>query len=200
MKTKVLFINACVRDESRTYRLCKDFLNKFSFENDCEIKEVTLEKEKLEPLYKETLLKREKDIKTKNFSHQMYDDAKVFKEVDLIVIGAPFWDFSFPALLKIYLENICVNGITFKYSEKGIPVSLCNAKNLVYITTSGGSILGDSLKEHTNELFGGLFGIENRYFHSAQGLDILGNDIEKILEDERKNIFISLDKISKTIK
>ena len=84
---------------------------------------------------------------------------------DVIVIGAPFWDLSFPAALKLYFENVTVSGITFEYSEKGRPVGKCNAKKLYYITTSGGyignnnfgvdyvkEIIDESKRKITNEL------------------------------------------------
>ena len=40
---------------------------------------------------------------------------------DTIVIAAPFWDFSFPAALKIYIENIYVTGIVSRYGSDGRP-------------------------------------------------------------------------------
>ena len=54
------------------------------------------------------------------------------------MIAAPFWDLSFPASLRQYLEQVNVPGITFRYTEEGIPVSLCRARRLYYVTTAGG--------------------------------------------------------------
>lgn len=45
---------------------------------------------------------------------------------------------SFPAMLKQYLEQVNVVGITFIYSEDGVPVGLCRANRLFYVTTAGG--------------------------------------------------------------
>ena len=42
--------------------------------------------------------------------------------------------------MKCYLEQICVTGLTFTFSSKGIPGGLCHADSLHYVTTSGGSI------------------------------------------------------------
>ena len=36
-------------------------------------------------------------------------------------------------------------GITFKYSPEGIPIGLCKAKKLIYVTTAGGPIISDEL-------------------------------------------------------
>ena len=44
--------------------------------------------------------------------------AKQFAGADTIVIAAPFWDLSFPAILKTYIENIYVTGIVSRYSKK----------------------------------------------------------------------------------
>lgn len=84
-------------------------------------------------LYFESLLKDGK------FDDPMFRYAKQFANADEIVVAAPFWDLSFPAKLKIYLEQIAVAGITFRYTN-GRPTGLCKAKKLTYITTSGGPI------------------------------------------------------------
>ena len=125
MKNKILFINACVRPESRTAELSQHLLNRL----DGEITEVNLYKEDLLPLCNKGIEKRT----LHDISGEEFEYAKQFSKADVIVIGAPFWDLSFPSVLKIYLENITVSGITFEYSEKGRPVGKCKAKKLYYI-------------------------------------------------------------------
>lgn len=66
----------------------------------------------------------------------MFDIGKDFAEADEIVIGAPYWDLSFPAALKIYIEHAAVMGVTFHYTEEGRCEGLCRAKHLTYITTA----------------------------------------------------------------
>ena len=132
MKNKILFINACVRPKSRTAELSRHLLNRL----DGEITEVDLYKEDLLPLCNKGIEKRA----LHDISGEEFECARQFSKADVIVIGAPFWDLSFPAALKLYFENVTVSGITFEYSEKGHPVSKCNAKKLYYITTSGGYI------------------------------------------------------------
>lgn len=70
----------------------------------------------------------------------MFDIGKDFAEADEIVIGAPYWDLSFPAALKIYIEHAAVMGMTFHYTEEGRCEGLCRAKHLTYITTGGGQV------------------------------------------------------------
>ena len=40
-------------------------------------------------------------------------DCEQFQRADAILIAAPFYDLSIPALLKVYIENVSVDGITF---------------------------------------------------------------------------------------
>lgn len=178
---KVLFINACVREHSRTLSLCHAYIKKRLSEDDVAVHEVSLQKEELVLIDGKALAERDRDIKKQNFSAKLYDDAKAFAAADLILIAAPYWDCSFPALLKIYFENICVNGLTFFYRDDGIPASLCNANKLVYITTSGGYLAKpNSLELYLQELCH-LLGIPEMSFYSAQGLDIIGNDVDQIM-------------------
>ena len=101
-----------------------------------------------------------------------------------MVIAAPYWDMSFPASLKLYIEQLCVNKLTFCYSEKGMPCGLTNVKKAVYFTTAGGFIGGNNFGfDYIKGVFSTLFGISDITFYSAEGLDIFGSDPEKILSD-----------------
>ena len=106
----ILFINACVRKESRTKELADIVLSKLKGN----IAEVNLEKENLQPLNLERLNYRSDLIGKRDFSDPIFDKARQFAAADTIVIAAPFWDFSFPAMLKIYIENINVVGLLLR--------------------------------------------------------------------------------------
>lgn len=67
-------------------------------------------------------------VEDKNFSDAYFDWAKEFASADAVVIAAPYWDFSFPAVLKQYLEAITIVGLTFYYTEEGFPKGLCKAE------------------------------------------------------------------------
>ena len=163
----VLFINACVRENSRTLVLAKRIMKNIPGE----VTEVNLNMENIEPLNRTTLEKRETLVHEKNFDDPLFRYAKQFAKADEIVIAAPFWDLSFPAKLKIYLEHITVAGITFQYIS-GRPTGLCKAKNLTYVTTSGGPIFDDFGYTYIKTLAEKFYGIKKTSSVRAMNLDI----------------------------
>ena len=181
----ILYINACVRKDSRTNKLAQYALSKLQGE----VIEINLNSEKIAPLYQDRLSLRDDLIKNKNFDHPIFEYAKQFASSDIILISAPYWDLSFPAVLKTYIENINVNNITFSYSEKGYPVSLCKAKKLIYITTAGGPIISDEFGfDYIKALAENFYGIKDIVYIKAEGLDIYGANIQEILENAKKDI------------
>ncbi|WP_128896513.1 FMN-dependent NADH-azoreductase [Longirhabdus pacifica] len=60
-----------------------------------------------------------------------------FVSADKIVFVTPLWNFSFPPLMKAYIDSICIAGKTFKYTENG-PVGLLNDKKVLHIQARGG--------------------------------------------------------------
>ena len=167
---RILLINACVREESRTLLLAKKMLSKLSGE----MTEVELQSIALSPLDRNTLALREKLVHEQAWAHPMFDLAREFALADHIVIAAPYWDLGFPALLKIYLEAVTVAGITFAYSEEGRPIGLCAAKKLTYLTTAGGKIFADYGYDYVKALAQNLYGIAETECYFAEDMDVLG--------------------------
>lgn len=180
---KTLFVNACVREDSRTLALAKCVLDRLNGE----ICEINLEHEALKPLGREQLSQRERFVSENDFSDGMFRHAKEFADADTIVIAAPYWDLAFPALLKIYLERITVCGITFRY-KKGIPQGMCRAKRLIYVTTAGGTIYDNFGFDYVKALAQKLYGINDVLFFKAENLDIDGNDVNEILQTAKCEI------------
>ena len=112
-----LYINCCVREESRTDRLARAVLEKLGGN----FTELKLYEENLKPLNRGTLNKRTALIEQGDYSDQMFDYTKQFANADKIVIAAPYWDLSFPATLKTYIENIYVTGIVSAYFTTSPP-------------------------------------------------------------------------------
>ncbi|MDO5575346.1 MAG: NAD(P)H-dependent oxidoreductase [bacterium] len=184
---KVLFIDACITNNemSRTRMLCEAYLEKYysAGNTDVAVETLVLENQIMQPLMTEKLAERSKMIEAGRLDHPMFGLAREFAEADVIVIGAPYWDLSFPSILKIYIGNIMVNTLTFRYGDHG-QEGLCKAEKLVYITTAGGYI-GDRnhgynyVKDIANTL-----GIMDTQFISAEGLDIAENDAMAILQEK----------------
>ena len=176
----ILFVNACVRKESRTLRLAKRLLNNLNGD----IKEVRLEEVSF-PVVDEAFIKRREALKNiGKYDDPMFDLGKDFANADTIVIAAPYYDLSFPAMLKQYFEQINVLGLTFTYSETGIPEGLCKAKSLYYITTAGGPILSDDLGfGYVKALANNFYGIKEVHQIKAEGLDVIGADVDMILDN-----------------
>ena len=182
---KVLFVNACLRGErSRTLVLCREYLKKLQeLHPEAVVEEVDLNTLDLEVQDCAVLDQRDALRHAGNFDHEMFDLAKQLIAADHVVIGAPYWDLSFPAKLKMYLERCSVDKLTFIYNEKGVPQGQCKADSLVYITTSGGFI-GDMNFgfDYVKGLCGMLFGIRKFHFVAADGIDIIGVDVAKRME------------------
>ena len=132
----------------------------------------------------ELLEKRNQLISSKNFSDPLFRYAAQFAAADEIVIAAPYWDLAFPSILRIYLEHVTVVGVTFQYSPDGIPLGLCKAKRIIYVTTAGGPIADRNLGyDYVKALSDAFYSIPEVLCFQAENLDIQGADVNGILED-----------------
>ncbi len=187
---QLLFINACVRGEkSRSLKLTRRFLEGWRKAHpDSTVTEVDLCKLRPVPQYPEVLAQRDELWNAGKLDDPMFDLAHQFAGADKIVIAAPFWDLSYPAILKIYLERISVTNITFGYDEQGNSVGLCRADKLLLITTRGGNF---SLPETAWMEMGArqlealctMYGIPSFQCLAAEGLDDVRNDKQAILNE-----------------
>lgn len=187
--SKVLYIKANTKpdDVSRTFQISNKFIESYQ-KNHPEDEIITLD------LYKEGIkLLTAQDVndvfspKTEESrKHPILKYAYQFAEADKYVIAEPMWNLSIPAILKAYIDYICVTGITFKYTETG-PVGLCTGKKAVHITSRGGVYsqgqgadyeMGD---RYLRTILGFL-GIQDYTTISADGLDIIGNDVNALVQ------------------
>ena len=177
----IQFINACVRKESRTKQLADHVIASLA---DKDIKEIRLWELDFPKMNEAFINKRTDFCKEGNFSDPIFNPAKDFAAADTIVIAAPYYDLSFPSLLKQYLEQICVTGLTFFYNEQNIPEGLCKARKLYYITTAGGPIINDDYGYgYIRELAKTFFSIPEIIQVKAEMLDVIGFDAEAILAE-----------------
>ena len=185
MDKPILYINACARQASRTKTLAEDLLAKLGEPYE----EVRLAEMTFPVVNEDYLTRRDKLIEAGETDHPMFDLGGQFAGAKTIVIAAPFWDLSFPAMLKQYLEIINVVGITFKYSEDGVPVGLCAADRLYYVSTAGGHYVPEEYGYgYIKALARGYYGIADVRKIEAVGLDIIGANVDEILAEAKNAI------------
>lgn len=180
----ILYVNACVRGESRTNRIAKALLQTLGGAYE----EVKLAEEPPEPLSEARLQRRTEMIERGDFTDPMFRLARQFRAAEEIVIAAPYWDMSFPAVLKAYLENVYVTGLVSEYGADGTPHGLCRARKLWYVTTAGGPYVPDFSYDYVRALASGCFGIPETELIKAELLDVEGCDAEQLVKDAIKNL------------
>ncbi|WML47046.1 FMN-dependent NADH-azoreductase [Neobacillus sp. PS3-34] len=147
---KVLYITAHPHDEAQSFSMAagKAFIDTY--------KEVNSTDEVIHiDLYKENIPQIDADVFSgwgklqtgKGFDELSADEkAKVgrlselseqFVSADKYVFVTPLWNFSFPPVMKAYLDSVAVAGKTFKYTAEG-PVGLLTDKKALHIQARGG--------------------------------------------------------------
>ncbi|MDR7855469.1 FMN-dependent NADH-azoreductase [Tissierella sp.] len=191
--SKILYIKANAKPEgaSRTFKVSDSFIEAYK-ENHPDDTIITLD------LYKENIeLLSADDINTvfgpkttESRNHPILKYAYQFAEVDKYVIAEPMWNLSIPAILKAYVDYICVTGITFKYTSEG-PVGLCTGKKAINIASRGGSYSAEPYSayemgdRYLRTIFGFL-GITDFTTIAADGLDSTGNNVDEIVNNAIK--------------
>ena len=117
------------------------------------------------------------------FSDELVEELMA---ADILVIGAPIYNFSVPASLKAWIDLIARVRLTFRYTDKG-PVGLLDGKKAYVLTPSGGVPVGSAVDFATPYLRHalGFVGIDDVQIIGAQGAD-RGND--EALDDARARI------------
>lgn len=183
--SKVLYIKANSKPagESRTFRISERFIEEYK-KHHPQDEVITLD------LYKEDIgFLSEEGIRLKfnpgEGKNPLLRYARQFVEADKIVFAEPLWNLSIPAILKAYIDYICIVGMTFKYTAEG-PVGLCKDKKVLNITTRGGEYstgpfaaweMGDKYLRTVM----GFLGVTDFTTISANSLDVIGIDIDAIV-------------------
>ena len=98
-----------------------------------------------------------------------------FLAADVIVVGAPLYNFSIPSQLKAWIDRVAQAGRTFKYTEKG-PQGLAGGKTVIVASSRGGvysTSEGGRAMEHQESYLQtvfGFFGITDVRFVRAEGV------------------------------
>ena len=166
---KALYIDCCIRgEESRSARLAQAFLENLSPEY--EVTHRCLMEEALYPLTAETLRQRDALLAQGKTDHLRFRFAHEIAEADLVIMAAPFWDLSYPAALRTYIEYISAVGLTYHYTDAGC-CGGCAAEHLVYLTSGGDVEREDSVGVIHWRQLAAMFGIPQFDYVFAGGLD-----------------------------
>ena len=109
-----------------------------------------------------------------------------FLDADIVVIGAPMYNFTIPSQLKAWIDRVLVAGKTFKYGAAG-PEGLAGGKRVIVAVSRGGHYgaetpyaAGEHLETYLRWVFG-FMGITGLEFISADGTQIGPEHREKAL-------------------
>lgn len=109
-----------------------------------------------------------------------------FLAADVVVIGAPMYNFTIPSQLKAWIDRILVAGKTFKYSEKGVE-GLAGNKRVIVTISRGGfygadtpAAAGEHLETYLRWVFG-FIGVTNLEIIAADGVQVGPDQREKAL-------------------
>ena len=177
----MLVIGCCLRGEdSATRRYYQAYLEAATPER---VEMVELARLGLRPLDWETLALRDRLSAEGRFDHVLFHLARQFRDAEEILIAAPFWDLAFPALLKVYLEQVSVAGLTFGYTQEGQCVGHCRARRLLYFSTCGGYVGEEHLGFAYVKALGAMLGIPECVPYILEGLDIDPAQRETVLAE-----------------
>ncbi|WP_419910083.1 FMN-dependent NADH-azoreductase [Hoeflea sp.] len=110
-------------------------------------------------------------------------------DADIVVVGAPTYNFGVPAALKAWIDHVAQPGRTFKYSEKG-PEGLLAGKKVYVVNASGGVPLGspaDFVTPYLKHVFAFL-GITDIEFIAADQMALSADDSVKRARDAIERI------------
>ena len=144
---KLVVIDACIRgEESRTRRIAEPIVGALA--KRYEITRFDLTKMDIAPLTPETYAQR----MAGDVPAWAVEAAKALAEADRIVVAAPFWDMSFPAVVKTFFEHTSLFDITFTDNGRTC-VGKCKCEKVMYITTRGMNIpTGDARDQGSSYL------------------------------------------------
>jgi FMN-dependent NADH-azoreductase len=100
-----------------------------------------------------------------------------FLAADIVVLGAPMYNFTIPSQLKAWIDRILVSGKTFKYTAQGVE-GLAGSKRVIVAISRGGfygagtpAAVGEHLETYLRWVFG-FIGVKNPEFISADGIQM----------------------------
>lgn len=100
-----------------------------------------------------------------------------FLAADIVVLGAPMYNFTIPSQLKAWIDRVVVKGKTFQYGAQGVE-GLAGNKRIIVAVSRGGfygagtpAAVGEHLETYLRWVFG-FIGVKNLEFISADGVQV----------------------------
>jgi FMN-dependent NADH-azoreductase len=125
-----------------------------------------------------------------------------FLAADIVVIGAPMYNFSVPSQLKAWIDRLAIAGKTFRYTEKG-PEGLAGGKTVIVASSRGGfygagtpGAAIDHQEAYLRAVFG-FIGITDISFVRAEGVNMGPEQKAKAIADAEASIANIGDAVSK---
>ena len=116
-----------------------------------------------------------------------------FLGADILVVGAPMYNFSIPSQLKAWIDRLAVSGKTFRYSKNG-PEGLAGGKRVIVASSCGGFsgpetplAFLDHQETYLRGVFG-FFGVTDVIFVRAEGVNVGPHQRAKSIEAARAEI------------
>lgn len=181
---KLVFINACIRKEnSKTLCIAKALLE--SLKDRYIITEIDLTDKAILPITSDLFLERGQN----GISPNDRIIGQTVASADRIVIAAPFWDMSFPSILKAFFEHISFPDITFENNIDGTTKGICKCQKVLYVTTRGMNIPTDSYLDQGTPYIRALcwlWGLGELLTVAAYGTDVNKGITEHLINDAIK--------------
>lgn len=149
----VLFIDACPRSSSKTKKMAEEYVLGI----DDVIDKINLFDMSIPALDERAMGERESAAKVEDRSYPSVAMALQFVSAEKIVIAAPYHNFSYPSILISYLETIMIEGITYISDGNGRFRGLCNAKEVIVVSSSddeGSNYQFEYLRTVLTKIFG----------------------------------------------
>jgi len=116
-----------------------------------------------------------------------------FLASDVVVVGAPLYNFSIPSQLKAWIDRLAQAGRTFRYTENG-PEGLAGGKTVIAVLSRGGiyssSEAGQAMEHQESYLktVFGFFGVTDVRIVRAEGTDLGAESRQKALQTAAEQI------------
>lgn len=160
-------------EDSRTRQLSHEFVDKLKEKHKAEVlyRDISQDLPHVTPAYIQAMFTKEEERTNVHKDTLRLSDTLVeeLQKADIVVIGAPMYNFTMPGSIKLWADHVARAGKTFKYTDNG-PKGLLDDKKTYAVLATGGVPIGSDMD---------FFSPWLKHFLSFIGL----NDVEMITAD-----------------